>query len=344
VHAFWHNFSGERTAARQTARGGAAFPARANRLSCGRSIAMTAPPATPRTPARIPPAEHPIDAALVRALLGDQQPALAEQRLELVAEGWDNAIFRLGEELAVRLPRRALGAALLDVEQRWLPIVAPRLPVATPTPVFVGEPGQGFPWRWSVVRWLEGASAERAPLTRDQGSVWGGFLKALHHPAPADAPFNPHRSITLRERAKVSGPVLQRLAAERPDLVGEGHMQIWTQALAADVDLAPTWIHGDLHARNVITRSGVLAGVIDWGDMASGDPAMDLYSLWMVLPDVCARQAALAAYGPVSEATLARARGWAVAMGAVVAETAAAQDPVFAQAGERALQAVIEGP
>lgn len=304
---------------------------------------MTAPHVL-ENPPRIPPAEHPIDAALVRALLADQQPDLAGHVIEPAAEGWDNAMFRLGHDLAVRMPRRRLGAELLAVEQRWLPRVAPSLPVATPTPVFVGEPGHGYPWAWSVVPWLDGASAERAPLAADQGAAWGGFLKALHQPAPADAPFNPHRSITLRERAKVSDPMLQRLAHERPDLIERAHMQMWAEALEAEADLDPTWIHGDLHARNVITRQGVLSGVIDWGDMASGDPAMDLYSLWMVLPDPQARTDALSAYGAVSEATLCRARGWAIAMGAVVAVSAAAQDPVFARAGERALAAVREGP
>ena len=303
---------------------------------------MTSPPALPNTAPRIPPAEHPIDADLVRGLLADQQPALADRPVRVASEGWDNAMFRLGEDLAVRLPRRRLGAALLAVEQRWLPQVAPGLPVATPAPVFAGAPGRGYPWPWSVVRWLPGASAERAPLNSDQGARWGAFLKALHRPAPAEAPFNPYRSIPLTERAKLSGPTLARLAAARPDLVDATLLRLWGEALAAQADLAPTWIHGDLHARNVITKDGVLAGVIDWGDMCRGDPAMDLDSLWMVLPDAAARAAALAAYGDVSKATLARARGWAIAIGAVVAESAAEADPMFAAAGERALIAVRE--
>ena len=305
---------------------------------------MSKPSDSDLPPPRIPPAEHPIDEALARALLEAQQPGLADRPLRLIAEGWDNAIFRLGEDLAVRLPRRTLGAMLLAVEQRWLPEIAPRLPLATPSPVFAGAPGAGYPWPWSVVRWLPGASAERAPLRTDQGARLGEFLRALHRPAPAEAPFNPHRSIPLQERAKVSSPVIERLAVARPDVVDATVLEIWSQALEAEADLEPTWIHGDLHARNVITREGVLSGVIDWGDMARGDPAMDLYSLWMLLPDPHARAEALAAYGAVSKATLARARGWAVAMGTVVMETAAEQDPVFALAGERALLALREGP
>jgi len=297
-------------------------------------------PPSPHPAPRIPAAEHAIDADLVRALLAEQSPELARLPIALASEGWDNAIFRLGAELAVRLPRRQLGAALLLVEQRWLPQIAPRLPLATPAPVFAGAPGCGYPWPWSVIRWLPGASAERAPLKADQGERWGAFLKALHRPAPPEAPFNPYRSIPLTERAKVSGPTLERLAAARPDLVDARILGMWAEALAAEADLAPAWIHADLHARNVITEQGVLAGVIDWGDMCRGDPAMDLYSLWMVLPGAAARAAALAAYGPVSGATLRRARGWAIAMGAVILESAAEQDPAFAAAGERALRSL----
>lgn len=291
-----------------------------------------------------PPAEHEIDADLVRGLIADQHPDLAGLPLTPVGAGWDNAMFRLGEDLAVRLPRRELGAQLIGVEQRWLPLLARDLPLATPAPLRAGAPGRGYPWRWSVTPWLPGRPADQAPLRADQGPRWGAFLKALHREAPAEAPFNPYRSVSLAKRAEVSGPQLARVAARRPDLVTPQIEAQWAAALAAPVDRTPTWIHGDLHGRNVLAEDGRVSGVIDWGDMARGDPAMDLYSLWILLPDRAAREAAIAAYGGASAATLQRARGWAIAIAAVLIDHGAADDPDFAAMGERTFQALREGP
>ena len=192
--------------------------------------------------------------------------------------------------------------------------------------------------------WLPGLPAERAPLKADQAPRLGAFLKALHRPAPSEAPFNPYRSVSLAERGRTTGPTLERVAALRPDVIDAGVRRTWAEAVAAAVDLAPTWIHGDLHARNVLSDRGVISGVIDWGDMARGDPAMDLYSLWMLLPDAEARAAAIEAYGGISAATLKRARGWVVAMGVVLMEAGLADDPGLAAMGERTLRALREGP
>jgi aminoglycoside phosphotransferase (APT) family kinase protein len=299
---------------------------------------------TPALPTHgLPPAEHPVDAALARALLAGQHPDLAGLPIARAAEGWDNVMFRLGDDLALRLPRRAVGAELIRAEQRWLPGLAATLPLPIPAPLRTGSPALGYPWPWSVTPWLPGLAAEQAPLRADQAARLGAFLKALHRPAPADAPFNPHRSVTLAERT-ATAPAMARVAAARPELIDETVRQAWRDGLAAALDLAPTWIHGDLHARNVLSEAGALSGIIDWGDMARGDPATDLYGLWMLLPDAAARAAALAAYGGVSAATLARARGWAVAMGVILVEAGGNDDPGLAAMGERTLKALRDRP
>ena len=297
---------------------------------------MTQPPFRRLRPA----AEHPVDAALAGALLAEQHPDLAALPIRPAAEGWDNLMFRLGEDLALRLPRRAVGAELILTEQRWLPGLAGRLPVAIPAPVRVGRPGCGYPWPWSVTPWLPGAPAERAPLSAAAALRLGAFLKALHRPAPDDAPFNPYRSIPLAERAANTDAALARLAAAHPDLLDTAIRAIWKAGVDADIDLAPAWIHGDLHARNVLSDGGRLSGVIDWGDMARGDPATDLYGLWMLTPDAAARTAALEAYGGVSAATLSRARGWAITMGVILLEAGGDSDPGLAAMGARTLRAV----
>src|SRR5262245_13545848 len=136
-----------------------------------------------------PAADVVVDAALVQALLQEQHPDIAHLVPVKVAEGWDNALFRLGNELAVRLPRRAASAKLIEHEQRWLPQLSPRLPVPVPVPVRVGVPGQLFGWAWSVVRWLPGQSllcaASMDPVAI--GKVLERFLLTLHQPAPMDA-------------------------------------------------------------------------------------------------------------------------------------------------------------
>ena len=169
------------------------------------------PPAT--TLDAIPPAEVAIDACVVRRLLQEQHSDLMHLALVDAGEGWDNRLFRLGDDLAVRLPRRAASAALIEHEQRWLPLLAPRLPLPIPVPVRLGQPGCGFPWSWSVVRWFTGQSAALAPLEDPSATavVLGRFLGALHQPAPADAPRNPWRGIPLAGRAEAMRTHLQRV-------------------------------------------------------------------------------------------------------------------------------------
>lgn len=289
---------------------------------------------------RMPDPEHPIDAALARALLAEQHPDLADLPITPAAHGWDNLMFRLGGDLALRLPRRAAGAVLMAQEQRWLPELAALVaPVPTPAPVRVGVPGCGYPWPWSVTPWLKGRAAAQSPLAPSEAPRLGAALKALHVRPPQDAPYNPHRSIPLSKRAETSDANLARVAAARPDLVDAAMLEAWAAAKAAPVDLPATWIHGDLHARNVLSDEGRLSGIIDWGDAARGDPATDLYGLWMLFPEPEARAAALSAYGGISDATRRRAHGWAIAIGAILIE-AGAEDPELHGMGVTTLKAV----
>ena len=180
-----------------------------------------------------PAAEVTIDPSIVRALLQEQHADLADLSLIEVGEGWDNKLFRLGDDLAVRMPRRAASAALIEHEQRWLPRLSPRLPLPVPAPLRVGRPGSGFPWSWSVVRWFPGQSALLAP-PRDVATTaiaLGRFLRALHQPAPEDAPHNPWRGVPLAARTKT--------------------MQAHLQQLDGLVDRAPCWVCGSASFRRL---------------------------------------------------------------------------------------------
>jgi aminoglycoside phosphotransferase (APT) family kinase protein len=265
-----------------------------------------------------PTAEVTIDPSFIRALLQEQQADLAHLSLIEVAEGWDNKLFRLGDDLTVRVPRRAASAALIEHEQRWLPQLSPRLALPVPVPLRVGRPGSGFPWSWSVVPWFPGESALLAPPLdlATTAVALGRFLRALHQPAPESAPHNPWRGVPLAARAKTVRQHLQQLDG----LVDRGAvLALWERVLSTPPwSGPPLWIHGDLHPGNLVVNGGRLSAVIDFGDLAAGDPATDLSVIWMLLPP-SARQAFLTSargeFYPLDDHMLIRARGWALALG-----------------------------
>src|SRR5205807_1749351 len=193
-----------------------------------------------------------------------------------IGEGWDNKLFRLGDDLAVRLPRRATSAALIEQEHRWLPLLSGRLPLPVPVPLRVGHSGCGFPWSWSVVPWFSGHSALLAPPEDLAATAvaLGRFLCALHQPAPADAPHNPWRGVPLTTRAATLRKHLHQL----DDLVdGVAVLDLWERVLSTPSwSGPPLWIQGDLHPGNLLVSDGRLSAVLDFGDLAAGDPATDL--------------------------------------------------------------------
>ena len=287
----------------------------------------------------MPAAEVDVDPDLVRRLLAAQHPDLAGLPVEVLANGWDNLICRLGEDLLVRLPRRELGAALVLHEQRWLPALAPRLPLAVPAPVRTGQPGEGFPWSWSITAYLPGQVAGRTPPADPAAAAvtMGRFLAVLHEPAPDDAPANPFRGIPLAERDENFTRILAVLGDQIDQRVSRG---LWARARDTEPwEGPPLWLHGDLHPANILVHDGALSAVIDFGDITAGDPATDLAVAWMLFPDPAHRAVFWAAYGKADEATKARAHGWALAF-ALVFQAHSADNPLMAEIGRRAYRAV----
>ena len=301
------------------------------------------PVVTGSVPQGTPRAEVAVDGALVAALLAAQHPDLAKLPLSLLDEGWDNVMFRLGEHLVVRLPRRAAAVALLDREQDWLPVLAESLPLPVPSPVRRGRPGEGYPWPWSVVPWIDGATADLAPPAAEEARALGRFLTALHRPAPPDAPRNPVRGVPLATRREMVEARAARVAAAT-DALTPALRHLWDRALAAPIDEADRWLHGDLHARNVLVSEGRIAGVIDWSDLAAGDRATDLASIWGLFESRAAREDAMAACAGVSEATWMRARGWAFAFGVMLLDSGLADHPRHAAMGRDTLRRLADGP
>lgn len=296
-------------------------------------------------PSPRPAAEVAVTVDLVRALLTEQHPDLADRPLTIADSGWDNVILRLGDDLCVRIPRRAVAAPLVELEQRWLPEMALRLPLPVPAPVRVGRASAtlGYPWAWSVLPWFAGAPALAAPPDDLAGTAdaLGGFVAALHRPAPAEAPANPFRGVALattEERTRTRARDLTRLVDEAAVLA------LWSWSTAApEWGEAPVWLHGDLHPGNLIVHDGALAAVIDFGDITAGDPASDLSTAWMLFPAGPARERFVAASGRADDDALwRRARGWALVLGLAILGSSA-DDDAFEALGrttiERALQA-----
>lgn len=283
-----------------------------------------------------PEAEFAIEPALVRRLLEEQHPDLAALPLSLLAEGWDNVLYRLGHEYTVRLPRRELAARLIEQEQRWLPQIAAGLPIPIPAPLRIGVPGAGYPWHWSLLPWFDGTCADEQPPDATEAPRFARFLLALHQPAPADAPENAYRGGPLVSRAAMTLERLERVRS-RTDLITTSLMTIWEAALAAKPTLDPRWLHGDLHAQNVLVRDGRFSAVIDWGDITGGDVATDLASVWHLFSERAARQDFLDTYGPDTE-TLTRARGWAFAIGVVLLDSGLINSPRHASQGADVLR------
>ena len=242
-----------------------------------------------------------------------------------MTNGWDNAIFRLGDDLAVRLPRREASVALILNEQRWMPELAPRLPVAVPTPIRAGRPAPelGYDSPWSIVPWLRGESAIEFDVEARGVAARGlaEFVAALSVPAPADAPVNTYRGVPLADRDEV---VRARLAGGR--IPGSARLgSVWERALEASVWTGPkVWLHGDLHPANLLLEpSGHLTAVVDFGDVTAGDPATDLATAWLTF-DPRARQifrAEIDRRHGVDDATWDRARGWALVVASAVVDT-----------------------
>jgi aminoglycoside phosphotransferase (APT) family kinase protein len=292
----------------------------------------------------MPAAEVDVTPDLVRRLVAARQPDLAGLPVTVLANGWDNLICRLGDKLAVRLPRRAVAAELVRHEQRWLPVLAPRLPLAVPVPVRIGEPALGYPWHWSIAAFLPGQVAAICPPADlvETASVLGGFLGALHVPAPADAPANPVRGVPLGSRGDAFAARVMRLGDA---IDGAAATRAWQAAVATPGWAGPPlWLHGDLHPANILVSEGRVSGVIDFGDITAGDPATDLAVAWMLLPSEC-HEAFRAAYGvagsPATDAaTWARARGWALGL-AVAMLSSSADNPLTDGIARKTLAAVL---
>ncbi len=260
-----------------------------------------------------------LDAALVRRLVASQFPKWKDLPVRPVAlSGWDNRTFHLGEEMLVRMPSAAEYADQVEKEHQWLPRLAPFLPISIPVPLAMGRPGEGYPWKWSVYRWLEGdsgASAPNADLFELAASL-AQFLTALERidstGGPLPGPHSFYRGGTL---LTYDAEVRQAIAALKGK--ADGALKVWETALATAWEGRPVWVHGDISAGNLLLQKGRLSAVIDFGQLAVGDPACDLAIAWTLFKGES--REVFRSMLPLDAGTWARGRAWALWKALIVA-------------------------
>jgi len=255
-----------------------------------------------------------IDLDLVARLIKVQFPRWADLPVTRIEPGgWDNRSFRLGDQMVVRLPSAACYSAQTEKEQRWLPILARELPVPVPVPLALGQPGEGYPWHWSVYGWLKGATAARPRLADSLqfARSLAAFLAALQRidasagPAPGDHNF--YRGAPLEHYDRETRDAIARLngSIDTPKVVG-----VWEAALGSQWRQPPVWVHGDISPENLLVFEGGLSAVIDFGCCGVGDPACDLVMAWTFFGP--GERAAFRAGLPLDSGTWTRGRGWAL--------------------------------
>ncbi|KUM81173.1 aminoglycoside phosphotransferase family protein [Streptomyces curacoi] len=267
------------------------------------------------SPTKMHAEELDIDETLVARLVAEQFPRWAGLPVTRVASaGTDNAMYRLGADLVVRLPRLPGGSRQIETEHRWLPHLAPHLPLAVPTPLALGEPAAGYELPWGVYDWLDGENAYDAPLgePREAAGELGRFVAALRKVDAAGGPLSFRGDPVGKHDAYV------RTAIRDLGAVGMLDPAVATAAWEETLRLpqwddAPVWLHSDLLPGNLLTSSGRLTAVIDFGCLGVGDPAADTIAAWAVF-DAATREVFRDA-ADVDDTTWARGRGWALCFG-----------------------------
>lgn len=282
--------------------------------------------------------------SLVIRLLSAQFPQWADLPIEPVpSAGTDNALYRLGDNMVARLPRIHWATEQVDKEFQWLPRLAPFLPLAIPTPLAKGAPDAGYPWHWSVYRWLEGENAtiERIADSRQAAIDLAQFIIALQRiDATGGPPPGSHNSYRGEPLAMRDARTRDAIAALRGAIDADAVTAVWKAAIEAPAWQAPpVWLHGDLQSGNLLAVQGRLSAVIDFGCLGVGDPACDVMAAWMFLS--AETRGVFRAMLQADDATWARGRGWALSVGLIALPYYQNTNPVLAGIAQRAIDEAL---
>jgi aminoglycoside phosphotransferase (APT) family kinase protein len=282
------------------------------------------------------------DAALVRRLLAAQFPHWADLPIvRVLSSGTDNALYRLGDDMVVRLPRIHWAVGGVDKDLEWLPQLAPLLPVSIPVPLAKGGPTDGYPWAWGVYPWLAGENpaVDGIPDAESLTSDVANFVNALHRVDLVDGPSAGRgRPLGEVQDEEARAALLELRGMRLIDV--NAATAAWEEALEAPRWSGPAvWVHGDLLSGNLLLEGGRLTGVIDWGGVGVGDPACDLIVAWGLIPRAL-RPVFRAAVG-FDDATWARGRGWALSVGLIALPYYKETNPTLAATARRLIDEAL---
>lgn len=282
---------------------------------------------------------------VVKSLIQNQFPQWAELPLVPVYSGGTaNAIYRLGADKALRLPRTKAAIEQIDKERLWLPLLAPHLPLTIPVPLAKGEPDKSYPWPWSISHWIEGQNATLESLFNPLKSATelADFILALQGLDASQGPLagehNFGRGVPLAHRDKATRKAIEQLNGKIDTTTA---VTAWKDTLnAPEWESEPVWLHGDLQSGNLLARNGQLTAVIDFGGLGVGDPACDLMVAWnLFTPEMRERFREIL---NVDEATWLRGKGWALSFGLIALPYYEVSNPILAEIASYAIDGVLQ--
>jgi aminoglycoside phosphotransferase (APT) family kinase protein len=286
---------------------------------------------------------HPIDDDLVRRLISEQFPQWAGLAVERWPSGGTvNAMYRLGDDMVVRLPLVQGGAGDVSMEREWLPRLVPHLPVRIPEVLGAGEPAQGYPWPWSVYRWLAGQHPEAGALGEPVllAKDLAAFVAAMRSITLPGAPKAHRGGPVASLDADTQAAIRELRGIPQEDVDCDAAAALWEEALRAPAwDGPPVWLHADLMPGNLLIDSGRLSSVLDFGCMGAGDPACDLFPAWNLLPDDA--RAVFRAELAVDDATWIRGRGRTLSQALIALPYYRGTNPAMARNARHVIGAVL---
>ena len=284
-----------------------------------------------------------INDGLIHRLVAIQFPQWKELSIRPVARsGWDNRTFHLGEHMLVRMPSEADYALQVEKEQRWLPKLAPLLPLPIPAPLALGEPAEGYPWRWSIYRWIEGEAAASAPISdlKKFAIDLANFLVALQKIDSTGGPLaGPHSFYRGGSLLTYDAETRQALEILKDRIDVNTATEVWETALVTTWHDSPAWVHGDISVGNLLVKDGQLSAVIDFGQLSIGDPACDLAIAWTLFKDE-SREAFRLSFNLDAD-TWARGRAWTLWKALICASNLTNSNAVEAQQALNIIEEIL---
>jgi len=279
----------------------------------------------------MPPADFEVNETIIRQLLKEQISEFRPLELKPLGLGWDNVMYKLGDDKIIRLPRTKVSDELIQIETKWLNHLASHLPITIPTTLFAGKPNAEYPFHWSVLPYFEGLTVNNSKLDEREVLKLAEFLKALHM-LPISNTIGSDPNSILQVKADSETQRIERVK-NNTEFLPERLTTMLEDGLSAIVPKDLKWIHADIHARNVIVNDNKIEAIIDWGDMTNGDVSRDLCSFWTLFSNHNLIMKAFEIYG-ATKSEITRSKAWAILFGIIMLDSGLVDNPEHEKIGK----------